>query len=415
MVGMSSLDEASSSLDPLPRHVKLWLRAVTALGFISFFASFSLFLLLAYRLFRWQTKAKRSNQFVILIFNLVLADMQQSMAFLLNAEWLRLNEIAVGTRICWLQGWFVSTGDLASGVWCFTIGIHTFASVILNYRLKSPHFFCTIAFLWIFIYGMAFIGVGLHPHDLYVRAGAWCWVDQNFNSIRLWTHYFWIFFYEFGVIITYAAIYVILLQRIRSGYYTSREADLAKSTANVMVVYPIVYVICTLPLASSRMASMSNHPPSLGRLCLSAAMITSNGWLDVLLYTITRRILIFSDSPPTDEGGIDTFSMPWGEPSKRFGAATIIEATGGGRYNRRGVVPLNSHSVSRSASTDRIINVGLNDIKLVTTTEVLSEPAQAEDYEELARDVRKKMAAMPGGRFSEDSGKSGQQLEHIPD
>ena len=168
-----NLDIASLSLSPIPTDIRHWLTAVVVLGFLSFFTSCSLFLVLGYRLFKWHSKAKRTNQFVILIFNLVLADIQQSMAFLLNTEWLRMNQIAVGTRICWVQGWFVSTGDLASGVWCLAIGIHTFASVIFNYRLRPLHFYLTIAALWTFVYGMALIGIGLHPHDLYVRAGPW--------------------------------------------------------------------------------------------------------------------------------------------------------------------------------------------------------------------------------------------------
>jgi hypothetical protein len=182
---MDGLDVPSSSLIPIPHHIHRWLRAVAALGFLSFAASVSLFFVLVYRIIRWHIKAKRSSQFVILILNLVLADIQQSMAFLLNTEWLRMNQIAVGTNICWAQGWFVSTGDLASGVWCFAIGLHTLASVILNYRMSMPYFLGTIASSWAFVYAMALIGVGLHPHNLYVRAGAWCWVHHDYANIRV--------------------------------------------------------------------------------------------------------------------------------------------------------------------------------------------------------------------------------------
>ncbi|KAF2192590.1 hypothetical protein K469DRAFT_553402 [Zopfia rhizophila CBS 207.26] len=420
MVTSKQLDDESSSLHPIPEHIHPWLRAVVVFGFLSFVASVTLCFILIYRLIRWQIKSKRTNQFVILIFNLVLADIQQSLAFVLNVEWLRMDTVIVGTRICWAQGWFVSTGDLASGVWCFTIGLHTFASVILNYRLKTRCFFMTIAALWVFIYGVSLIGVAMHPRDLYVRAGTWCWIHHDFEDLRLWTHYFWIFLFEFGNVIIYAIIYFLLIQRIRSGYYTAMEANRAKAISNLMVVYPIVYVICTLPLASARMSSMSNHPPSLARLCLAGAMITSNGWLDVLLYTLTRRIMIFSDEPPADDNGIDTFSAFWSESGKRFGAATTIEATPSDRpkHNHkpsrvragRGLVTLSS----RDESSDDLCGCGSNDIKLVTTTQIISEPAQPADYEELEAEARKKRPRTPVGRWSEDSGKEF-HLEHIPD
>lgn len=77
-----------------------WLRGVVVLSFMSFVSAVTLLVLLAYRLIRWQRKAKRMNQFVILIVNLLIADVQQSLAFLLNIEWLRVGSVVVGTPIC---------------------------------------------------------------------------------------------------------------------------------------------------------------------------------------------------------------------------------------------------------------------------------------------------------------------------
>jgi hypothetical protein len=165
-----------------------------------------------------------------------------------------------------------------------------------------------------------------------------------------------------------------------------------------MVVYPLVYVICTIPLASARMASMSGHPPSLARLCLSGAMITSNGWLDVLLYTCTRRIMIFSDEPPPDENGIDTFATFWIEKPKRFGGECTIESLARSRRGRSKVT-----LPSRSDSSDDLCGMNTKDIKMVTTTEVKSELAQPEDYEEMDAEARKRRPRSPMGRWSEET------------
>jgi hypothetical protein len=174
MVAIAPVDrDPSHSLSPIPDNIHRWLRAVVVFGFLSMVTSVTLFVLLLYRLIRWRIKSKRSNQFVILIFNLVIADIQQSFAFLLNVEWLRINAVEVSNAICWAQGWFVSTGDLASGVWCFTIGVHTFASVILDYRLPKKWFLVAIVALWAFVYGVSLIPIGAHPQNPYVRAGVW--------------------------------------------------------------------------------------------------------------------------------------------------------------------------------------------------------------------------------------------------
>ncbi|KAL1611513.1 hypothetical protein SLS59_000232 [Nothophoma quercina] len=369
MVNFETLDEVSRSF-VLPAHIHPWLRAVVALGFISFAASVTLLFILTYKLISWHLKSKRTNQFAILIFNLLWADIQQALAFLLNVEWLRLGSLQVENPICFAQGWLVSTGDLGSGVWCFAIGLHTFASVILDYRLKPRAFYAATALAWVFIIGVSSIGVGLH--------------GENF---------------EFGSIFIYAITYTILLHRIRTGYYKPEESKRVRAISNLMVVYPVVYVICTLPLASARMAAMTGNPPSLARLCLSGAMITSNGWLDVLLYTCTRRIMIFSDEPPSDDNGFDTFSPFWHENPTRFGGETTIEALHS-KKNRR--VASRSALPSGRGSLDDLF-VRSNDIKLVMTTHVTSEPANDDELEEMEAGTRRARPRSPLSQWSEET------------
>jgi hypothetical protein len=46
------------------------------------------------------------------------------------------------------------------------------------------------------------------------------------------------------------------------------------------------------------------------------------------------------------------------------------------------------------------------DIKMVTTTQVTSEPAQPEDYEEMEAEARKNRPRSPVGRWSEETSSS---------
>jgi hypothetical protein len=97
----------TGSLSPLPNELRRGLLALAVIGGTSFLACVILFLLLTWRIFQWARKSKAPNQFVILIYNLVLADIQQAVAFLLNVEWLAGNAIVVGSRTCWAQAWWV--------------------------------------------------------------------------------------------------------------------------------------------------------------------------------------------------------------------------------------------------------------------------------------------------------------------
>lgn len=336
-VGLEASDfKGISDLTPLPSPLNSGLPIIAALSFASFFASFSLFTFLCWRLYTWRRKGSQGyNQFVVLIMNLLLADMQQSLGFAFSLHWVINNGISSQGMACSIQAWLIGSGDLASGVWCLFIGLHTASAVIFGLKFKPVAFYSAILLAWAFIYSCNIIQLGLQSERLYVRAGAWCWVNQRYVNLRLYTHYLWIFVAELGVVGTYAMIFLIILHRIRSGYFKDEaSAKQAKDVARLMAVYPLVYVFCTLPLASARTAAMAGNDVPAVIMVFAGAMITSNGWLDVLLYTMTRRILIFSDSPPSEDYNLDTFSAPWmNDKGSRFGTVTVITAGGDDRRN----------------------------------------------------------------------------------
>ena len=344
---MTDIVTNPTTLTPLSDHGTLQrgLIAVTVLGFLSFIASITLFLRLAYKLITWTRKTKsRTNQFLILIFNLVLADIQQSVAFLLNAQWLRDNAITISTSTCWAQGWFVSTGDLGSGLFTLAIAMHSFLDIVCNYRLGNKAFLGTIAALWTFDYALAIIGIGMHPTNFYSRAGAWCWIDTKYTNERLWLHYFWVIIAEFGTVTSYVLVLLILWKRVRESFYTTSSTEIrARSAGKLIVAYPIVYVVCTLPLVKARLTSMAGHSVSFLELTVAGSMITSCGWLDVLLYSLTRRALLFGpDIADEHARALDTFRL---RPDQQYGTTTFIEATN---------PPRSLNNLRRSASKQRL-------------------------------------------------------------
>ncbi|KAL9114909.1 MAG: hypothetical protein Q9227_001152 [Pyrenula ochraceoflavens] len=399
MLDQSKLSPASRTLSPLPKTLHQGLLAVAVFGHLSFFTTLALFCYLTYKLVKWRIRGQANrgyNQFVLLIYNLVLADIQQSIAFMLTSRWLVEDKIEVGSQTCWAEGWFVSTGDLASGTWIFAIAVHTFFALVKGYKLPYRLFVATIFALWVFIFGMAIIGVVLHPGDFYVRAGAWCWINEKYERERLWLHYFWIFIDMFGTIIIYSIIFIVLRRRIRNANQpqlsdcelrrvqsgTTDSATTARA-AKYMIIYPLIYVTCTLPLAAGRMAAMTDRKIPFAYYCLAGAFITSCGWLDVLLYACTRRILIFRADPPSmNDMGLDTFGL-WDSSNKYFGTTTLIE---GGMLNDRKKKPL-GHSTpdgprrvsSRSGSMDDLFGVQVPGYVHTKTTVQVSHAAMHPD------------------------------------
>lgn len=355
------------------------LTAVSFFGLLSFICSVTLFFHLAWKLLTWRrTSRARTNQFIILIFNLIFADIQQSIAFLLNIEWLSKDTIEVGTTTCWAQGWFVSTGDLSSGLFTLAIAIHSFMDIVCDYRLGHRAFLTAICSLWAINFLLAIIGPVVNGDDFYARAGAWCWMNGKYKSQRLWLHYIWVIIAEFGTVITYALIFMVLQRRVNHSYYhTSNTAVRARSAAKLIIAYPIVYVVCTLPLVKARLTSIANEYVSFTELTIAAAFITSNGWLDVLLYCITRRSLIFGhDLSDEKMRGLDTFRI---RPDQEFGTTTVIESTAQHhersrsrstqfRSSRR---QKSGRSSPRHGSTEELVlPVALGDVKAETTVVV---------------------------------------------
>ncbi|OHE91500.1 integral membrane protein [Colletotrichum orchidophilum] len=410
------LDANSQTLTPLPEVLQRGLAAVSFFGFLSFITTTALFSVLTYRLIKWylapgpdrphrmadepnadavlaeemglpetmyprgnkKNKARRDapNQFLVLIYNLLLADIQQALAFLLNAAWLNKNGIIIESTTCWAQGWFISTGDLASSAFISTIAIHTYLSVVRDYKLPNWAFWCMIGSVWFFIYALAIVGViithnGAGHGGLYVRAAAWCWVNVRYEAMRLYLHYMWMFVSFF---IT-AILYILIFNHIRrtdpslqlpsssnnttssasqsnrgrrlSHAHTTSQSGPPKSSHGeapasnpsnaghhpAFLIYPIIYILCTAPLALGRVITMAGKPVSLEYFCLAGAMIASNGWLDVLLFSTTRHVIIFDASPDFEETGIETFAFMRTPTNRRYGNMVWVQGAGSAPNN----------------------------------------------------------------------------------
>ncbi|KAI1205362.1 G protein-coupled glucose receptor regulating Gpa2-domain-containing protein [Annulohypoxylon truncatum] len=374
--GYGPLDPASDTLSPLQNSHRHGLIAVAVCGIVSLVSTSALFLYLTYKLIIWrlrtpetkddgrQTPAndlslglaqrnfgisksaipqgseehvrqrrgpgrRRPNQFLVLVYNLLLADMHQATAFALNIPWIRENEIIVGSPSCWAQGWFVSTGDLSASCFICAISVHTYLSVVKGYRPPHWALHLAIAGLWLFVYVMAVTGVaatnnGKEAGGFYVRAVAWCWVSVRYENLRLWLHYLWIFVSIMVTSILYTLVFISLRGRkvLCRSHSRRRPSTTARSGQNgasarthpsdhrpAFLIYPLIYVLCTAPLALGRIATMTGKDVSVAYFCLAGAMIASNGWLDVLLFSTTRHSIIFNAPPDSENTGLETFAF----------------------------------------------------------------------------------------------------------
>jgi hypothetical protein len=404
----------SSGMDPLPPVYRSGLIAITVFALMSLLSVTILLGFITQRLISWRRHYREYvgyNQYVILIYNLLLADLQQSIAFSISFHWLRIDKIVAPTTPCFIQGWFLNIGDVASGFFVLAIAIHTWLGVVKGYKMPYLWFIVSILSIWFAALLLTAIGPAMYKGRFFAQAGGWCWVSTEFQDERLWLHYLWIFIVEFGTIAIYGHVFVHLRASIRS-IMNNDTSKLIRAT-KFMILYPIAYLALTFPIAVGRMAVMGGKKLPDSFFLVAGALLTSCGWVDALLYALTRRVLVNNElstgqynctvnatltnaTRPGDAQNYGLSSMPSKEVASNARTVTIVG--GSNRISRlvgdrRGRNPMRSRqhasmieaSPTRTGSQDSMIKPQ-DGINIVTETNIQVE-STTEDHHNFALGV----------------------------
>lgn len=164
------------SLDPLPKDIKNGLIPVGIFALLSVISTFILLAWITYRLVSWRQHYRAYvgyNQYVLLIYNLLLADLQQSVAFLISFHWIGQDKILAPTSACFAQAWLLHIGDVSSGFFVLAIAIHTWLAVVKGYKMPYKTFVAFILGIWAFAVILTLLGPAIHKSLFFTRAGAW--------------------------------------------------------------------------------------------------------------------------------------------------------------------------------------------------------------------------------------------------
>lgn len=163
-------------LDPLPYEVHSGMIAMGIIGAISTVSTLALLVFITYRMVFWRRYYLRpiaTNQIFILIYNLLLADFQQALSFLLAFYWISENKLVGPSSVCFAQGWLIQIGDLSSGIWVLAIAIHTFINLVLQKTIPFGLFIGGVLLIWLFCLILTIIGPISHHSEFFVPAGVW--------------------------------------------------------------------------------------------------------------------------------------------------------------------------------------------------------------------------------------------------
>lgn len=163
-------------------------------------------------------------------------------------------------------------------------------------------------------------------------------MNRSYETLRLVTHYLFIFMALATTSGLYIAIFINLRRQTRPNASTdltgttdpAAVAQLQLSRNPAFLIYPVIYVMCTLPLAVGRLTSMVGGEPPLGYMCFAGAMIASNGMFDCLLFGTTRNVIVFASKHEVDHQatGLNTFAFMQAARARRYGNMVWIEGGG---------------------------------------------------------------------------------------
>jgi hypothetical protein len=166
----------NTNLDPLPTDMRNGMIAMGLLGLVSTIASFTLMSFITYRMVYWKRYYDRPihrNQIFVLIYNLLLADFQQALSFLLSFYWVAQGKLVGGNTTCFGQGWLIQIGDVSSGLWVLAIAIHTFLNLVAQKQIRHTTFVAAVICIWVFSLLLTAMGPILSKDEFFVPAGAW--------------------------------------------------------------------------------------------------------------------------------------------------------------------------------------------------------------------------------------------------
>lgn len=132
---------------------------------------------------------------------------------------------------------------------------------------------------------------------------------------------------------------VSVLSAMTTSSSTSRGADehrLQFDHHPAFLVYPLIYVVCTLPLAMGRVGTLAGADVPYWYFCMAGALITSNGWLDVLLWGTTRHTIVFGPIDNADALGLETFTFMRTPPQRQYGNIVWVQGATESDHSNRG-------------------------------------------------------------------------------
>ncbi|KAM0750853.1 hypothetical protein T439DRAFT_241258 [Meredithblackwellia eburnea MCA 4105] len=129
--------------------------------------------------------------------NMMLGDLIQSCGFSLNIMWITRGKIPTTTSTsCKIQSILIQVGDTTTAFGSLLIGIQITQILAFGHQMSRSTLLLCFLLQWVCVGLLASIGPAFMQtpgRPFYGWSGGWCWITQEYQTMRLWLHYLLIF------------------------------------------------------------------------------------------------------------------------------------------------------------------------------------------------------------------------------
>ncbi|KAJ7787921.1 hypothetical protein B0H14DRAFT_2951281 [Mycena olivaceomarginata] len=240
------------------------------------------------------------------LISLLICDMIQSVASIMNARWILDMAVETGT-LCVIQGAMKQIADVGLSFWTFVIALHTFCLVVLGITPRPYVLVMTLIAGWSGLGLLALTGPAVldttHRGPFYGISGYWCWITQDYVVERATC----MFMAGTSSFVLYSVVFLRMRGNSSSEGLGQEVESRTMSVARKMFLYPVdlrcpsatlnadllqvAYTVVILPIAAARFSDWAGKDVPFDVTIFCDTVFLLSGIVNVTLFTTTRRIL----------------------------------------------------------------------------------------------------------------------------
>ncbi|KAG8894459.1 hypothetical protein FRB99_001252 [Tulasnella sp. 403] len=310
------MSEAPALLTP---QVRLGLKFIVLVAFLSFLAVSSLLLYIYYKSLRTPPQGVEPWKFIrsygdYYFLSLLFSNLIMAMGSIMNIAWvITANDTVPRGAYCTARGAMKQIGSVGTALVIFVIIFYPITAFDVGWRprggLRLP--FAVIAIIWLVVLLTSAIPGSVLDH-YYGPSLYWCWIEAQWYGQRLGLAYALYWLVAAVVIYLYSPFFLGFCSGLRPLRDKNNErkggpiatwkwvmfgnpkqpgqVSLQGRLARMMVVYPIAYLVLVTPITVIRWVDFSGKSVPYQARFFADAMFASSGLVDVTLYLVTRGI-----------------------------------------------------------------------------------------------------------------------------